>query len=238
MTDVVKGVALQKLSKLPVLDFSFSVGDKTYIKPSPPFGEASKFYVNGRPRINTSGIESCPPVGLTYPKISHASWDFITKKFNSLWDKGGTYSEWLNYEEYAKKNNKSTVVCPFIEIEVTKKQVECAYKETEYLDFYKLSSMAAINFDKAVRAIFKKAVKLESIKKLPSKYLYLTVREVGRDKNNDTSSLFIKKSDGDIPIFENQRVFLLHGLAIAGAYALLYDIKYIIYSIDEEYKWV
>lgn len=65
----------EEMTKGPVLDTGFDLDGKTFVKPAPPLGSNSEFYINGRPRLNSTGIDTSPTVGLIFPELNRAEWE-------------------------------------------------------------------------------------------------------------------------------------------------------------------
>ena len=55
--------------RLPVQELTFELDGVTFVKPAPPMGKPSDFFVKGRPRKNSTGITTCPPVARTFPSF-------------------------------------------------------------------------------------------------------------------------------------------------------------------------
>lgn len=74
MTDAIVNGISADMTKGPILDTDFEFDGKTFVKPAPPLGKSSDFYVNGRPRLNSTGIETSPIVGVTFPELDRNEW--------------------------------------------------------------------------------------------------------------------------------------------------------------------
>jgi hypothetical protein len=85
MTSFITEPDTNKHSKLPILDIEFEVNGISFVKPAPPFGSESNYWIAGRPRINSSNINECPVVGLAFPKLSKKSWNLIRDTIDDSW---------------------------------------------------------------------------------------------------------------------------------------------------------
>ena len=69
MTDAVRNPESLSDGRMPVVDLMFELDDVRYVKPAPVM--KSKFWPGGfAPRENTSGVERCPPIAVTFPFLS------------------------------------------------------------------------------------------------------------------------------------------------------------------------
>jgi hypothetical protein len=70
MTEMVLRTEPIDADKRPVMDLHYELDGIRFIKPAPRIGEPSSFYPNGnRPRRNTSGFATCPPVATVLRSI-------------------------------------------------------------------------------------------------------------------------------------------------------------------------
>jgi hypothetical protein len=103
--------------KGPVVDTQFEIDEVTYVKPTPPIGRESDFFIHGRPRKNSSGLTHCPPVGLTFPNLSAAEWACFRATLANTPELLGSYDEWRSHQREAA--DTGTAMMPFIAIPVT-----------------------------------------------------------------------------------------------------------------------
>ena len=82
----------------PVMDTQFEIEGVTFVKPAPPIGAESDFYPHGRPRTNTTGIEICPTISLTIPKLTRNEWSKIRHVLPSDKELCDNYQDWLRQE--------------------------------------------------------------------------------------------------------------------------------------------
>ena len=74
MTKLIRGEFGEDAPKGPVVDIDFDVGGITYVKPAPPIGSPSNFFGARRPRGDSTGLVTCPPVAITFPDLSRHNW--------------------------------------------------------------------------------------------------------------------------------------------------------------------
>ena len=228
-------------ARLPVLDLEFDVGGITFVKPSPPFGKESEFWVAGRPRINTSGIDQCPPVGVIFPKLSRKTWGMFKDVLNDSWKLRRTYEDWVRFSLEEEREYENSIQ-PFITVEIKHdflvEKIENGYITT----FYDLCCCANDIFNDRVKRIILSARDITDTKIELEKYILLFNRQIGRDKKNDLCSIYVATDVSEPEILEtiidNERIFFEHGVSLASAYALKNDISMVLYYKDKTYAWV
>ena len=225
--------------RLPVLEMDFEVDGVKFVKPAPPMGKPSKFWVNGRPRENSTGLTECPPVGIIFPKLNKENWEKFREKecYDAVFK--GTYREWLDYvaEKRAENNDE---LRPFIEIEVTYDEF-CKTSDENEAYFICLCECATEVFQKRITDVIKAAKDQAKMEIILPEYILLVVEEIGQDKANDLSSIyyakqFLGQQRMDV-VLENKQLFFEHGLALAAAYAISLGVSSVMYRRDQRYMW-
>ena len=74
MTSLMQKTAVGEEGNGPVVDISFQLENVTFVMPTPPMGGESTFFVNGRPRNNSTGITSSPTVATVFAGIDRHEW--------------------------------------------------------------------------------------------------------------------------------------------------------------------
>jgi hypothetical protein len=241
MTSVVLGNRADLPERLPVLDIGFEVDGVKYVKPSPPIGKPSEFWVKGRPRENSTGITQCPPVAKTFPKMNKEDWLNFKEMMPEETDLRDTYSDWLRFtDKESEAYNK--VLQPFVTVEVEHED----FSRNRQADkanptFRELCLYANEVFDRNVKELIKSAIdKAKSNIILPA-YIFLLVEEIGQDKANDLCSIYcVRQSLGQqnpTVVLENAKLFFKYGLALAASYAIKYDVSFVVYERDQTYMW-
>ncbi len=227
-------------ARLPVLDIEFEVNGITFVKPTPPFGKKSGFWVAGRPRINTSGIDLCPPVALTFPKLSRRSWNLMKNIISDTWKLKDSYEKWINFSMNEEKEHTSDLQ-PFVPIKVDFNTLTTRTSEGCIKNFCDLCNFVNDDFDRLVKKIIFSARSIENTKIAITKYVYLLTREIGRDKKNDISSIYVVTNNGQPEItetiLEDKQIFFEYGLSLAAAYAIKTGIDIVLYYRDKKYAW-
>lgn len=240
MTKFITEPDRDKNSRLPVLDLEFEIGEVTFVKPTPPFGKESEFWVAGRPRINSSGIDVCPPVGLTFPKMSRKSWCLVRGIIEDSWKLKGSYKEWIKFSQ-EEENGYTNNIQPFVPVSIEHEALLAHVKKGQIACFYNLCNYANAVFSDVVREIVFSARELNDTKIELERYILLVNREIGRDKKNDLCSIYVARNIDEPEVLEilieNEKVFFEHGLSLAAAYALKKNISMVLHYKDKKYAW-
>jgi len=239
MTSVILQNRESHLDRLPVLEMDFEVDGVKFVRPAPLIGKPSKYWVNGRPRENSTGLTTCPPVGIIFPKLNKENWEKFREKecYDTAFKE--TYREWLDFaaEERAKNNDE---LMPFIEIEITYEEFCNKYDENEAY-FILLCEYATEVFQKRINDVIAAAKDQAEANIILPKYILLVVEEIGNDKANDLSSIYLlRQSLGQKnvdTILKNKNLFFNYSLALASSYAVKHNISNVIYHRDQTYMW-
>ncbi len=225
--------------RLPVIDMDFEVDGVKFVRPAPPMGKPSEFWVNGRPRENSTGLTKCPPVGIIFPKLDRENWEKFREK--ECYDAAfkDTYGEWLDYaaEKRAENNDELN---PFVEIEITCDEF-CKKHDEDEAYFAHLCEYATEVFQETITDVIDAAKNQAEVQIILPEYILLVVEEIGQDKANDLSSIYqVRQSLGSQnidAILENKKLFFEYGLALASSYAVKHCISHVIYRRDQTYMW-
>jgi hypothetical protein len=218
MTEMIVPKKTNRERKRINYDFEYERSGKYYIQPTPLIGKKSEYFINGRLRKNTSGINTCPPVGKTFPYLSKNNW-ILAKK--SLLD---NFHLEESPEDYKNKINtiEPEIKMPIVPIDIDyllfKKHCELNdINET----FNELCLYANKIFQKQLEKIHNSIINLDENKIIPIKYILLQVKEIGQDKKFDISSIYKVNNEimtGDEKreiIFENERIFFEYASILA-----------------------
>lgn len=235
----------QQLSsdRLPVIDIRFWYEGKLFVKPAPPIGKPSSFWPEGkRPRENSTGIDTCPPIAVTFPELNIENW----MMFKSLLPKDhrfqDSYSAWIAWtKREAKRLN--TKLKPFVEVAIDFRECQrWCNSRYEQWGFSDVCHYTNTLFDKKVKEIIAKAIQKSNSKVIIPNYIYLVTEEIGQDMENDMSSIYyvseVPGFERKDTILENARLFFEHALALAAAYAIKLKAGIVMYDRDQRYLWI
>lgn len=239
MTAYIQGTDLRIKDRLPLLDLEYEIDGFRFVKPAPKM-EPSKFFVNGRPRENSTGLTTCPPVARTFPSVSFQDWSvFKTMLPHSFWK--GSYGDWLRFRD-EEREKRHTPLMPFVPVQISPTGY-CEWVESQSggSSFSVLCSYATHIFQEEVKKHIIRSEKREEFKLLLARYILLIVEEIGQDKANDVSSIYLVEDrmgrEEFKPIVENQRIFFEHALGVAGAYAVKHEADVVLHEVDKTFCW-
>lgn len=239
MTRLVLGERGPNPTKGPVADTKFEVGGTTYIRPAPAIGAESEFYVRGRPRKDSSGLGSCPPVGLIFPLIARADWLRLERLVPRPSDMLGSYEAWKQRE--AQGQAEGTPLRPFVRVPTTAEDWKAWC--TEHGETGSIFQFATERFSKRVRDLVLSAKDLDSAIIVPSCYVLAITDVIGEDRANDVSHIVVVR---ELPnrkalcyeVVKNARIFHEHAIALAAAYAVRDQLDMVMWLKNLEYAWV
>lgn len=240
MTKLVRGELEESPAKYAVVDTAFEVDDTAFVKPAPPMGKESDFYVRGRPRQNSSGIDVSPPVALVFPGLTKDEWSQVHASITDDLGPLSSYEEWQRHRNEAIQ--ESEPVQPLVTMPVAASGwLDWCTKNSLSRTLNSLRLYAHGLFEDRVRRILDGAREKSSI--VPSIYVRCVTEVIGQDKANDVSHIAVvrEKLDGEAeirPVAENLRIFHEHALALAAAYAVEEKIDIVVWSKDLRYAWV
>ncbi|KRD79722.1 hypothetical protein [Lysobacter sp. Root983] len=241
MTALVRGELPLDVGKGPVLDTQFDFDGTTYVKPAPPMGRASEFYIHGRPRKGGSAVAGIPPVALTFPDMAAGEWI----KFREVLPSDSLLCE--SYQEWRKQREKGfeagTLLKPFVPMLVTREGWEewCADNKHPR-NASSVRRYANELFCGRLRVLLHAARERTHNSVVPTRYVLVITEEIGQDQANDLTRIGVVHAG--IPEDEVVKELVLdtrisheHGLALAGAYALAEGVDYVMWQKDARYAW-
>jgi hypothetical protein len=240
MTDVVQGKQ-EAGKKLAVTDISFDVDGVRFVRPAPPLGQPSDFYVNGRPRANSSGIDDCPPVALIVPQLSITEHATVLAAIGATYGPLSSHERWCNHVKNAGKASQPTK--PLVTVPVSAEAWLAWCCETgEHPSVDALRRYAHHRFTEQMTALLENARERKNGSVVLSSYMLAVTEEIGQDRANDVSHIAAVREhpDGDAsiqPIVENLRIFHEHAVALAAAYALVEGKPAVLWQKKRKYLW-
>lgn len=238
MTALIREPAAADDTKGPVVDLSFRLDGVTYVMPTPPMGRESSFFINGRPRNNSTGITSSPPVATVFAGLSHREWNEF-KHRHALTVSTADYKEWTTKETRARSECE---LKPFITIPVTYagwwEWARQQPKETSV----SVHRYATDLFQKEILSVIDGALKWAGDSVLPRRYMLLITEEIGQDQAFDVSHLaeVCTLPDGNDHIDEvwaDKPMFFEQALTVAAAEAIARGVECVLWEKDKTYAW-
>jgi hypothetical protein len=188
MTEVIQGRIAADVIKGPVVDTQFDIDGVTYVKPAPPIGGDSSFFIHGRPRKDSSGMERCPPVATTFPDMTREEWTRFRAAFPDEDLLLECYEQWQ--EDRAAAAASGTPLMPFVPIRVTFKGWQKWRREQRMSKtLFSVRTHANAVFEQKLRAIISSARERSASSIVPSRYVLVVTEEIGQDRANDLSHI-------------------------------------------------
>lgn len=238
MTALLRAAPVTDDTKGPVVDISFQFEGVTYVMPTPPMGNESSFFTNGRPRSNSTGITSSPPVATVFAGLNSYEWTEF-KRLHDLMVLTADYNEWKTKEALARSECS---LKPFITMPVT-----CAgwwkwARQQPKESSVSIHRYASDLFQKKIMGVINGARERAANSVLPSRYMLLLIEEIGQDLAFDVSHLaeVCTLPDGSNrvdEVWENKSMFFEQALAVAAAEAIARGVESIFWEKDKTYAW-
>jgi hypothetical protein len=214
----------------------------TFIKPAPAIGKPSEFFINGRPRRNSSGITKCPPIAITFPSFDASTWQRFRDHLPTHDFFKATYPEWIRFRQEQEKE-LTTPTEPFVAVNIDF-DAWMTWCKTQHNGSYfaALCEYANTIFSDSLRRLADEAQSRENALIVVPRYMLLVTEEIGQDKANDLSSIYLVDEgiteERRNPLIENERLFFEHGLALASAFAVKLGVHAVRYEKDMTNAWV
>lgn len=228
-------------TKQPIIDIQFDVDDVTYVKPAPPFGKESDFFIHGRPRKDSTGLTECPCVARTFPDMNRMAWEQFRSSIASRDWNCTSWEDWMR--ERADGAASDEPVKPFVPIPVT----HCGWqdwlsKTGEGLSIASVANYANELFDERVRELCRLSRERQPDGITPSRYVLVTTEVIGQDRANDVSHIALvrehARDETEIrELVTNCRIFHEHAVVLGCAYAVREDVDAVLWQKYTEYAW-
>ncbi len=242
MTDAVRGNLGSRLERGPVVDTHFDIDGVTFIRPAPAIGGQSAFFIHGRPRKDSTGLEHCPPVATTFPLLSESQWYHVLQrcaKPNCLTD---SYGAWRQMRTDAM--SASQELKPIVEIPITMGGWEAWCRSQGRIESAQsVFDYANQIFCDRVSILLREARESRKDSILPVRYMWVVTEVIGQDRANDISHVAVVREQPNAPpsirpIVEDARIFHEHALAVGAAYAVRENCDFILWSKNTTYAWI
>jgi hypothetical protein len=241
MTEVIVSGKSEELTKGPMLDTGFDFDGKTFVKPAPPLCNISDFYINGRPRQNSTGIETSPVVGVAFPDINRNDW----KRFRECMPDDPTldnsFENWLEERELAI--SEQTQLKPLVPMTVTFDDWVQGYdNHASPTNFRSVCHYAHSLYEKTIQSVIRNARDLSNSNIIPTRYMLAETEIIGQDQANDVSHIYLveEKLNGETrteSLVKNARIFHEHACTLAASYAVKHGVSLLRWRKIETYAW-
>ena len=241
MTDIVQGKQ-EAGRKLAVSDIAFDIDGVRFVRTAPSLGQPSDFFINGRPRANSSGIEECPPVALVVPGLTIADHALVLAVIDATDGPLASYQRWQDHVKEAGQAAEPTK--PLVTLPVSAEAWLKWCKDTSQTpSLAALRSFALDGFTEQMAALLSNACERKGGGVVLSSYMLAVTEEIGQDRGNDVSHIAAvrERPDGEPfirPIVENLRIFHEHAVALAAAYSFSEGKSAVLWQKDRKYSWI
>lgn len=229
------------MTKGPVLDTGFELDGKAFVKPAPPLGRKSDFYINGRPRLNSTGIEKSPTVGVVFPELDHAEWTRFREFLPNVTSLGESYADWLSEREYAL--TQGAPLKPLVPVPITLEAwLASLGGDMPDRPFESICSFATGTFQQRLTDLITGVRDIDEASVLPSRFVLAWTEQIGQDEANDVSQiLLVEQLPGFEPrntvLVQHARIFHLHACSLGAAYAVKHGVSALLWKKDMTYAW-
>lgn len=238
MTALMRQPAVADDTKGPVVDLSFQLEGITYVMPTPPMGRESKFFINGRPRNNSTGITSSPPVATVFAGLNLHEWGEFKCQHAQMVSSA-------DYDAWKVKEARASSECelkPFITIPVTYTGwLKWARQQTKGSSV-SVHRYASDLFQEKVLGVIYGARERAGNSVLPRRYMLLITEEIGQDLAFDVSHLaevciLPDGRDHIDEVWTDKPMFFQQALSVAAAEAIARGVECIYWEKDKSYAW-
>ena len=241
MTDAIIDGLSPDMTKGPILDTGFEFNGKTFVKPAPPLGSSSDFYVNGRPRLNSTGIETSPTVALVFPELDRAEWGKFRAHMPDDASLGDCFEDWLTEREEA--TSQGTMLKPLVPMKVTfDGWISSLDGDKAPRRFKPVRDYANRLYQRAITDVIDCARDLEKTNVILSRYVLAVTELIGQDQANDVSHIFLieERPNGEprtTELVTNARIFHLHACTLGASYAVKHGVTSLRWKKITAYAW-
>jgi hypothetical protein len=240
MTQILKR-ADPKANKFEVRDLVFDVDGIRYVRPAPVMGGPSDFFVRGRSRANSSGIETCPPVALVVPGLTRAGHAVIAR---AIGEPGGALGNWPAWQRHvAGAREAATTTKPLLTMQIDAQEfLDGCAADGQTPSIERLNRVAHEAFEDRIRSVLASACERAGGGVVLSAYVLAVTQEIGQDQANDVSDIALVREhpNGEPsirPLAENLRIFHEHEVALAAAYAVREGVDVVQWNRNRRNGW-
>ncbi len=236
MTKQIQDIQMKR-QKGPVLDLFFELNGIRYVKPPILWGKPSDFFgKQGRPREDSTGIESCPPVAIVLPIFNEESYNYVKKR---ILDDGillNNFDDYLNWAKIERESNQDKLK-PTVLILISINDTKFLGNDFRFSD---ITKYALKKFQHSINIVIKYSFELPE-HPLSLNYILLQVNEIGIDKANDIAfishnieGLYTSKQTY---VIKGERMKFEYAIALASSYCLSLEADTVYYYRNEDFKW-
>lgn len=241
MTDAIIHGPSPGMTKGPVIDVQFEVDGICFVRPTPPMGHRSEIYLNGRPRINSSGIDTIPSVGVIFPDLSRIEWEKFHRQFPDDPEFHQCYEDWLGEKEYALGQHSELE--PLVPVEIRYIDWIATFDDAPPVSpFRSTCDFATATFRERLREVIGGARDGDTSTIIPPRFILAETEVIGQDKANDVSHIWlfeqgIGRQPRTVSLARNLRISHEHACYLGAAYAIKHGVTALYWREDKRYAW-
>lgn len=242
MTEIMQAENIPRMTKGPVQDTQFDVDGVTYVRPAPAIGGRSEFWARGRPRRNSTCIETCPRIATTFPLITRPEWQTLRRDLPDDLDIGETFEEWRRVEATALEEEDPLKPLVRVRTPLADWRAWCTGEGREPTGRV-LFDFANHLFNAKARCLISGAREWTGRGMLPARCVVAVTEVIGQDMANDVSHVvrLTVGADGDATetvLLSNVRIFHEHAVALGAAFAVRDGVATLLWSKNLRYAWI
>lgn len=225
-------------TKEPIQDLFFELDGTRYVKPVMQWGDSSSFYINGRPREDSTNEDELLPLTMVIPTFDYQSYSYVKTNLiqseilqNSLDD----YMQWIKNKQKSFENSLQIIV-----------PIMMTIKELEDLkipfSINEIQNNVNLKYENLYNEIKDKSIEYSN-DIFYKNFILLEVQEIGIDKANDIAYISNIIFDNNSKTFKQnwlvygERIKYEYAMSLASSYCLLLDAKIVCYHRNEDFKW-
>lgn len=193
------------------------------------------------PRLNSSGIETSPPVGLIFPELNRSEWSKFRAFMPNDRSLGNGFEGWLAEREVAIL--EGTLLQPMVPMSITHEDWVASLEGATPPRYFKPVRDYAIKlYQKAITQVIDEAENIEKARVIPSKFVLAVTELIGQDQANDVSHIFlIEPGLGEesrvTTLVRNARIIFQHAGTLGASYAVKLGVTSLRWKMDKTYAW-
>lgn len=238
MTSLVLGKMPVGPGKGAIVDTEFEVDGVTYVKPAPPMGAASEFYIGGRPRKRRVDHS---PIAITYPSMTAQEWRLFRDALPRETELKETFQQWV--QECGRAARAGSALKPAVAIDVTMSGWR-DWCETGAIEktMWSLRQYANHLFGVQITDLKSRAKERLVTAVLPARYIFLVSEEIGQDQTNDLAKIALTKAGVEDDVIDkvlvpDNRISFDRALSLACAYAIVEGLDQVLWQNNQRYAW-
>ena len=218
--------------KEPIKDLYFESDGIRYIKPIIQWGKSSEFWINGRPREDTTKEYDVPQI-LIVPMFNEKSYEYVKDNIvdNKIMQKSlNDYIKWIKNNPLNSKNKIQLVIY----IELNNQNFQNLNKPFQINDIQQCANLK----HKSICRKIEDNMQEYSIDVDDKSYILVDIQEIGQDMANDITSIsHITNNTRQEWLIDGQRIKYEYAIQLAISFCIILKADNVYYIRNEDFKW-